>query len=65
MKARDAAILERLRIAPGTLEQLATVLPTEDGQSEADRQVACRSALIRLRVKGQIRAVMEGGWAIA
>lgn len=64
MKARDAALLDRLRIGPATLEQLVTVMPTEDGHGEADRQAACRSALIRLGVKKQIKA-MGGNWVAA
>lgn len=64
VKARDAAILARLHIGPATLEQLVTVLPAEPGESETDRQVACSSALIRLRVKKQITAA-AGNWAIA
>jgi hypothetical protein len=62
VKARDAAILERLRIGPATLEQLVTVMPSEDGHDENDRRAACSSALIRLRVKRQITNV-DGGWA--
>lgn len=62
MKARDQAILDRLRIGPATVEQLATVLPDEDGFSDADRAIACSSALIRLRVKKQV-TLMGGNWA--
>lgn len=64
VKARDAAILARLRIAPASLAALVAVLPDEPGFLEVDRIVACQSALIRLRVKSLIRAVGEG-WAIA
>lgn len=64
VKARDAAILGRLRISPATEAALVTVLPEEPGQTMGDRQAACRSALIRLRVKGLARSV-EDGWAIA
>jgi hypothetical protein len=64
VKARDAAILSRLRIAPATEAALITVLPDEPGLSDADREVACRSALIRLRLKGHVRSVAEG-WAVA
>lgn len=64
VKARDTALLERLRIGPATLEQLVTVMPIEPGHTENDRRAACSSALIRLRVKKQIAAV-EGGWVAA
>lgn len=65
VKARDAAILARLRIGPATLEQLVTVMPIEDGHVDSDRRAACSSALIRLRVKKHIRAVDGGAWAAA
>lgn len=65
MKARDAAILARLAIAPASLAQLIHVLPEEPDQGAADREAACRSAVIRLGVKKQIRSVEGGGWALA
>lgn len=64
MKARDAAVLARLRIGPASLEQLVTVLPVEPDHDENDRLAACSSALIRLRVKKLITNV-EGWWAAA
>jgi hypothetical protein len=64
VKARDTALLDRLRIGPATLEQLVTVMPAEDGHSDEDRRAACSSALIRLRVKKQITA-MGSNWAVA
>lgn len=64
VKARDAALVARLRIGPASLEQLVTAMPTEDGQGDEDRRVGCSSALVRLRVKKLIRPV-EGGFAIA
>jgi len=62
VKARDQAILDRLRIGPATTEQLVTVLPIEEGHTDVDRRAACSSALIRLRVKKHITA-MGGNWA--
>lgn len=64
VKARDAAILERLRIGPATTAALITVMPDEPGFSPEDREAACHSALIRLRVKKRIRSVVDG-WATA
>lgn len=63
MKARDAAILRRLAIAPANLGQLVTVMPTEPGFSDEDREAACRSAVIRLNARKQIRSV-DLGWAL-
>lgn len=65
MKARDAAIVKRLAIAPASLQQLLHVMPEEPGFTDVDREVACRSAVMRLTVKKQIRAVDGGGWALA
>lgn len=63
VKARDAAILERLRHSPASDAQLLTVLPEEAGRHKA-RVEALGNVLLRLRVKRRIRKVQDG-WALA
>jgi hypothetical protein len=65
VKARDAAILEALRIRPRTAIEVLSILPAEDGQ-HGDQRIAARdSALIRLRVKKLIRQRPDGQWEAA
>ena len=63
--ARDQAILESLRRGAKNTVDLRAVLPAEPGQTEEQRERACSNALTRLRMKGQIKPVDGGGWALA
>src|ERR1051326_2001285 len=53
-QARDRAILDRLKAGPASFEQLAAALPGEFASSWA-RESACRSAVLRLKAKGQLQ----------
>ena len=64
VSARDAAILQALKVRPWATDSLLNVLPEEPGQSDEQRKTALSSALIRLRVKKQIDQV-QGLWRLA
>jgi hypothetical protein len=59
--ARDAAILQAVRLRPWTTDALMSVMPVEEGQTVEQRKTALKSALIRMRVKKQIDEV-DGQW---
>jgi hypothetical protein len=63
--ARDKAILAAVKMRRWSSTGLSTVLPNEPGQTVEQRQVALSSALIRLRVKQQIRQTSDGEWELA
>lgn len=58
-EARNAAVLERLKHGPASFEQLVTVIPSEN-LSAAAKEQACRSTVLRLKVKGLVKIVQEG-----
>lgn len=62
--ARDAAILQALKLRPWKTEALLSVMPEETTLTPPQRQAALSSALIRLRVRGHIKSV-DGVWALA
>jgi hypothetical protein len=62
-QARDRAILDLLQFGPAQMERIAQTLPGEF-LSEDARMSACRSALLRMKVKGIVQIVPEG-WARA
>jgi len=65
VKARDAAILEAVRIRPRSAAEVLSVMPVETWQ-HADQKIAARdSALIRMRVKKLIRQRPDGLWEAA
>lgn len=64
VKARDAAILGRLRQGPASAEQLVEVMPIEDGQTPAERIDECARVVRRFQVKKVIVA-HEQGFALA
>jgi hypothetical protein len=57
--ARDRAILDRLKTGPASFEQLVAALPGEFDHEQA-REKACRSAVLRMKLKGQLKIVPEG-----
>lgn len=64
VKARDEAILDALKLRPWTTDALITVLPIELDQTALQREVALKSALMRLNVRKQIKQV-DGKWVLA
>jgi hypothetical protein len=60
VKARDAAIVAALKVRPWKYEGLLSVLPTEPGQTPAQRETALTSALIRLKTKKLVEVCPEG-----
>lgn len=58
-QARDRAILDRLKLGPASFEQLVALLPG-DFESAWAREKACRSSILRMKTKGQLRIVPEG-----
>jgi hypothetical protein len=56
---RDRAILDRLKAGPASFEQLMDALPGEF-ESKWVREKACRSAVLRMKTKGQLKIVPEG-----
>lgn len=64
VKARDAAILARLKQGTATLEQLVDVIPAEHGQSPNDRIDECTRTVRRLGFKKVVKSTVQG-WALA
>lgn len=64
VRARDESILAALKVRPWPETGLVTCLPPEPNQTADQRIAACKSALIRLRVKGLIEQ-REGLWRMA
>lgn len=64
MKARDTAIVARLRQGVATLEQLVAVMPAENGQSTNDRIDECTRTVRRLGFKKVVKSTVQG-WALA
>lgn len=65
VSARDAAILQAVKMRPWSTEALLTVLPPEPGATDEQRVAARDSALIRLRVKKLIKQVNDNTWVAA
>ena len=65
VQARDAAVLNALKLRTWTTDGLMTVLPQEPGQTVDQRKTALSSALIRLRLKKRIQAADGETWSLA
>lgn len=60
MKARDAAVLGRLRQGPASVEQLVDVMPIEDGQTRGERIDECARVVRRFQIKKVVVSDAQG-----